>query len=104
MNVSRVETSAWDQEADVLYDDAQVTPACRRGNQRTLTAVLLTQGLKSRGEGAHALLAEAVGSQLASALDLTGFGWMQSQAGTCGASPPAKTTNLGTVWVLGPQT
>ena len=46
--------------------------------RKALTAVLLNQGLKSRGEGAHALLAEAVGSQLASALDLTGFGWMRT--------------------------
>ena len=38
----------------------------------------LNQGLKPRGEGAHALLAEAVGSQLASALDLSGFGWMRT--------------------------
>jgi uncharacterized protein (UPF0332 family) len=45
--------------------------------RKALTAVLLNQGLKSRGEGAHALLAEAVGSQLSSALDLTGFGWMR---------------------------
>ena len=46
--------------------------------RKALSAVLLNQGLKSRGEGAHALLAEAVGSQLASALDLTGFGWMRT--------------------------
>lgn len=45
--------------------------------RKALTAVLLNQGLKPRGEGAHAVLAEAVGSQLASALDLTGFGWMR---------------------------
>ena len=43
-----------------------------------MTAILLNQGLKPRGEGAHALLAEAVGSQLASALDLTGFSWMRT--------------------------
>jgi uncharacterized protein (UPF0332 family) len=46
--------------------------------RKALSAVLLNQGLKSRGEGAHALLAEAVGSQLASVLDLTGFGWMRT--------------------------
>lgn len=45
--------------------------------RKALTAVLVNQGLKSRGEGVHALLAEAVGSQLASALDLSGFGWMR---------------------------
>jgi hypothetical protein len=41
---------------------------------------MLTRGQITRvaGEGAHALLAEAVGSQLASALDLTGFGWMRT--------------------------
>jgi len=46
--------------------------------RKALTAILLNQGLKPRGEGAHALLAEAVGSQLASALDLTGFSWMRT--------------------------
>ena len=46
--------------------------------RKALTAILLNQGLKPRGEGAHALLAEAVGSQMASALDLSGFGWMRT--------------------------
>ena len=46
--------------------------------RKALTAILVNQGLKPRGEGAHALLAEAVGSQLASALDLAGFGWMRT--------------------------
>ncbi len=46
--------------------------------RKALTAILVNQGLKPRGEGAHALLAEAVGSQLASALDLSGFGWMRT--------------------------
>jgi len=46
--------------------------------RKALTAILVNQGLKTRGEGAHALLAEAVASQLASALDLTGFGWMRT--------------------------
>lgn len=45
--------------------------------RKALSAILLNQGLKTRGEGAHALLAEAIGSQLASAIDLTGFGWMR---------------------------